>query len=135
MFGLFLAGRSFSATSKRRLSFETRRDGASACTSSTFSDTLVFQSGEPLINAQYVKSASSPYHLDQSLDNTFILALDGDVEFNYIGVQRLVEVRKSVSLGYFIFVGDARASKNRWGLRPDAAKEVEEQFADFHANI
>ena len=30
--------------------------------------------------------------MDQSLDNTFILALDGDVEFNYIGVQRLVEV-------------------------------------------
>ena len=35
---------------------------------------------------------SSPYNLDQPLDNTFILALDGDVEFNYIGVQRLVEV-------------------------------------------
>ena len=30
--------------------------------------------------------------MEQSLDNTFILALDGDVEFNYIGVQRLVEV-------------------------------------------
>ena len=76
--------------------------------------------------------------MDQSLDNTFILALDGDVEFNYIGVQRLVEVitpQKSVSQGYFGFVGDARASENRWGLRPDAAKEVEEQFADFHADL
>ena len=29
------------------------------------------------------------------MDNTFILALDGDVEFNYIGVQRLVEVKSS----------------------------------------
>ena len=36
---------------------------------------------------------TSPHHLDQPLDNTFILALDGDVEFSYIGVLRLVEVR------------------------------------------
>ena len=41
--------------------------------------------GHPLLPA-------SPHHLDQPLDNTFILALDGDVEFNYIGVLRLIEV-------------------------------------------
>lgn len=34
----------------------------------------------------------SPYKFDQPMDNTFILALDGDVEFNYQGVLRLIEV-------------------------------------------
>ena len=74
--------------------------------------------------------------MDQSLDNTFILALDGDVEFNYIGVQRLVEVMtEEYNQYWFGFAGDARASKNRWGLCSDAAKKVEEQFADLHADL
>ena len=36
---------------------------------------------------------TSPFHSDQPMDNTFILALDGDVEFSYSGVQRLIEVK------------------------------------------
>ena len=44
--GLFLAGQFFTATSKRRLWYETRRDGASACTSSIFSDTHASPLGE-----------------------------------------------------------------------------------------
>ena len=36
---------------------------------------------------------------------------------------------------WFGFAGDARASKNRWGLCSDAAKKVEEQFADLHADL
>ena len=46
----------------------------------------------PAIINYHLSHFFSPYHLHTSLDNTFILALDGDVEFNYIGVQRLVEV-------------------------------------------
>ena len=34
----------------------------------------------------------SPFKSDSTLDNTFILALDGDVEFSYPGVKRLIEV-------------------------------------------
>ena len=46
---------------------------------------------------------TSPHHLDQPLDNTFILALDGDVEFSYIGVLRLVEVRNFFII-FFLFL-------------------------------
>ena len=35
---------------------------------------------------------TSPYVMEQPMNNTFILALDGDVEFSYTGVLRLVEV-------------------------------------------
>ena len=74
--------------------------------------------------------------MDQSLDNTFILALDGDVEFNYIGVQRLVEVMtEEYNQYWFAFAGDARAPSNRWGLCSDAAEAVEEKFADLHADL
>ena len=95
--GRFQAAPCSSATWKRRLWSETRRGGASACTSSISLATHVFPPG--LISTVLWRHPSlpfpSPYKLDQSLDNTFILALDGDVEFNYIGVQRLVEVKSS----------------------------------------
>ena len=42
---------------------------------------------------------------------------------------------KEYNQNQFGFAGDARAPANRWGLCSDAAKEVEEQFADFHADL
>ena len=53
----------------------------------------------PAIINYHLSHFFSPYHLHTSLDNTFILALDGDVEFNYIGVQRLVEVSSMIPKG------------------------------------